>query len=200
MNEPKIQEAIRTILKEIGEDINREGIKYTPTRVARLYGNLFYGYAKQLKVVNEKERNDSDLDKNIIPITIFKTDKQELVIRKVHFNSFCEHHFVGIQGQCWVGIIPNKKLLGMNKIDRIVKYFAARLQIQERLTSQIADWIKDNINPIGVIVVIKANHACAELQGDNGDFTTSAVRGIFFKEGDVKLTAKEEALKLMGDM
>ena len=193
MNEEKIKEAVKVILEEIGEDIEREGIKFTPTRVARLYKNLFYGYNKKLKIMNEKERNTS-VDKNIIPITTFKTDKNELLIRKVHFISTCEHHLASItNGECWVGIVPEGKLLGMNKIDKIVKYFAAHLQIQERLTSQIADWINDNIEPMGVIVVIKANHMCAELQGDNGHFTTSAIRGVF----DTVPQARQEFLDLI---
>jgi len=194
MNKIKIKKAVKIILQEIGEDINREGIKYTPERVARLYENLFYGYKKTLKVMNEKERNLEIIDCNIIPITVFKTNKDELLIRKVNFTSTCEHHLVSItNGECWVGIIPNKYLLGMNKIDRIVKYFAARLQIQERMTSQITDWINSNIKPKGVMVVIKANHMCAELQGDNGYFTTSAVRGVFLE----KASAREEFLQLI---
>ena len=193
MNQQKIEQAIKIILEEIGEDIEREGIKYTPTRVARLYKNLFYGYTKKLTVMNEQERNGETIDENTIPITVFKTDKNELLIRKVEFNSFCEHHFVGIEGECWVGIIPNKLLLGMNKIDKIVKYFAAGLQIQERLTKEIADWINENVEPVGVIVVIKANHMCAELQGDNGKFTTSAVRGVFAAQDG----ARQEFLKLI---
>jgi len=186
MNNEKIENAMKVILKEIGEDINREGIKYTPVRVARMYNNLFYGYRKKLKVMDEKERN-TKVDDNIIPITIFKNDRKELLIRKVTFNSTCEHHCVSFFGEAWIGIVPDKYLLGMNKIDKIVKYFAARLQIQERLTTQIADWINDNLKPLGVIVIIKANHLCAVLQGDEGYFTTSAVRGIFLtNESGVK--------------
>ena len=197
MNNEKIKQAIKTILEEIGENINREGIKYTPERVARLYSNLFYGYTKKLKVVNEEERNEKDFSYDIIPITVFNTDKQDMLIRKVSFISTCEHHLASItQGECWVGIIPNDKLLGMNKIDKIVKYFAARLQLQERLTSQIADWIDENIKPLGVIVIMKANHMCAELQGDKGEFITSAVRGIFLKH-DPDKSPKEEFLKLI---
>jgi GTP cyclohydrolase I len=193
MNKKKVQDAVKVILQEIGEDLNREGIKFTPIRVARLYENLFYGYQKKLKVMNEEERNTKNVD-GIIPITVFKTDKQEMLVRKVNFISTCEHHLASItDGKCWVGIIPDKLLLGMNKIDRIVKYFAARLQLQERMTSQVADWIFENIKPLGVVVVIQANHMCAELQGDNGHFTTSAVRGIF---KDVK-SAKDEFLEII---
>lgn len=194
MNIKKIEDAVRIILKEIGEDINREGIKFTPTRVARLYGNLFYGYTKKLVAMDEKCRNSDKLDPNIIPITIFKNIKDGMLIRQVSFVSTCEHHLASItNGKCWVGIIPGKKLLGMNKIDKIVKYFAARLQIQERMTSQIADWIQENIEPKGVMVVIEANHMCAELQGDSGDFTTSEVRGVFAKE----VNARQEFLSLI---
>ena len=196
MNKQKIESAVKIILEEIGEDINREGIQYTPVRVARLYENLFYGYRKKLKVMNEEERNGFKLDEDIIPITVFHIDKSEMLIRKVNFISTCEHHLASItEGQAWVGIIPDKKLLGMNKIDKIVKYFAARLQLQERLTSQITDWINDNLKPLGVMVVIKANHMCAELQGDNGHFITSAVRGLFL----TKVAQREEFLKLINE-
>jgi len=180
MNEHKVEGAVKTILEEIGEDTEREGIKYTPTRITRLYKKLFYGYRKRLKVMDEEQRN-TKTDKDVIPITIFKESSKEMLIRKVKFNSFCEHHIVPFFGTAYVGIIPDKLLLGMNKIDKIVKYYAARLQIQERMTNQIADWINENIKPLGVIVIIKAKHLCAELQGDNGDFITSAVRGIFLK-------------------
>jgi len=186
MNTQKIEEYIRGILQEIGEDLEREGIKYTPQRVARLYKNLFYRYSKKLQVMNEAERN-TKVEEGIIPITIFNTEKDGLLIRKVHFISTCEHHLASItNGECWVGIIPKNKLLGMNKIDKIVKYFAAGLQIQERLTSEIIDWINNNIEPKGVIVVIKANHMCAELQGDNGHFTTSEVRGVFLDKPEAR--------------
>jgi len=193
MNKKRIEQAVKVILEEIGEDLNREGIKYTPVRVARLYENLFYGYKKQLKVMNEEERN-TQVNKDIIPITVFKNEKDNMLIRKVKFVSTCEHHISSItNGECWVGIIPSKLLLGMNKIDKIVKFFAARLQIQERMTDEIASWIDKNIKPQGVMVVIKANHMCAELQGDEGYFTTSSVRGIFAKE----INARQEFLSLI---
>ena len=142
--------------------------------------------------MNEEERNTS-VEPNIIPITIFKADSHDMLIRKVKFVSTCEHHLASItNGECWVGIIPDKFLLGMNKIDKIVKYFAARLQIQERMTNQIAKWIDKNVKPKGVMVVIKANHMCAELQGDEGYFTTSAIKGVF----ETDLNARQEFLKL----
>jgi len=186
MNEKKFEEHVRGILKEIGEDIEREGIKATPARVCRLWKKLYYGYGKKLIVMDELKRKENK-DPNIIPITVFKPISKDMLVRKVHFLSTCEHHLATIHGgECWVGIIPNKKLMGMNKIDAVVKYFAARLQIQEKLTADIANWIQKNIQPLGVGVVIKANHLCAELQGDNGHFTTSAVRGNFEKNSQTR--------------
>ena len=173
-----IERNIVRILEFIGEDPNREGLVSTPNRVIRMYNKLFYGYKKKLCIMNEKTRNRNQ-DENIIPITVFKVESNDMLIRNTKFHSCCEHHLVDFSGTAYVGIIPNKLLLGMNKIDKIVKYFSARLQIQERLTKQIVDWINENIKPKGVMVVIKANHLCAELQDDNGDFITSAVRGAF---------------------
>ena len=197
MDEEKLKKSVKLFLEAIGEDVDREGIKETPTRVARLYKNIFYGYEKGLKVMSSKNRNDpNNVNETIIPITVFKNEEKEMLIRKVNFTSFCEHHVVPFSGVAYVGIIPDKKLLGMNKIDKIVKYFASRLQIQEKMTTQVADWINDNIGALGVIVIIKANHMCAELQGDEGDFTTSAVRGIFLKPDPGK-SPKEEFLRLV---
>lgn len=193
MNEQKVKDAVKVILSEIGEDVNREGIKATPERVVRMYKKVFDGYDKKLCVMNEDDRQKCN-DSNIIPITVFKCDASEMLIRNTQFQSFCEHHMVNFSGIAYVGIIPDKLLLGMNKIDKIVKYFSARLQIQERLTSQIADWIQTNIKPRGVIVVIKANHLCAELQGDEGDFTTSAIRGVF---KDEKEGSRQEFMRLI---
>ena len=193
MNKETIEDAVRTILEEIGEDTSREGIEYTPTRVARLYKNLFYGYEKELRVMHEDERN-TNVPEGVIPVTVFENESDEMLIRKVHFVSTCEHHLVSItNGEAWVGIVPDKLLLGMNKIDKIVKYFAARLQLQERLTKQVADWINDNVKPKGVIVIMKANHMCAELQGDDGHFVTSAIRGVFKENPE----ARAEFLELI---
>jgi GTP cyclohydrolase I len=196
MDKEKIKKCVREILKEIGEDVNREGIQATPDRVARMYENLYYRYVKKLIVMNEKTRNNK-IDKDVVPITIFKNESKEMLIRSVEFVSTCEHHNIPFRGKAFIGIIPNKYLLGMNKIDKIVKYFAAGLQIQERLTKEVADWIEKNIKPIGVIVIIKAEHFCAICQGDNGWFTTSAVRGEFFKPNLKKGNPREEFLQLI---
>lgn len=195
MNDEKFKDAIRTILTEIGEDVNREGIKATPDRVCRLWKRLYFGYGKKLVVMDEKERNKEKFDENIIPITVFENISNDLLMRKVKFMSTCEHHLAQItEGECWIGIVPDKKLMGMNKIDKVVKYFAGRLQIQERLTKDIVDWIDDNIKPLGVICVMKANHLCAELQGDEGHFVTSGARGIFLNNKD---GIKDEFMELI---
>ncbi len=193
ININKIEEGFKLILEGTGEDLNREGIKETPKRAARLWAKRNYGYDFDLEVMTSEQRNDKDDHGKIIPITIFNTQSTGLLVRKVSFNSLCEHHIVDIKGECWVGIIPGEKLLGMNKIDKIVKWYGARLQIQENLTKQILDWIQKNIQPKGVIVIIKADHQCANLQGDEGHFTTAEVNGLFVSNP----SAKEEFLKLI---
>lgn len=196
-NDETVEDNVRRILQYIGEDVNKEGIKCTPTRVARMYNLSMYGYRKKLVVMDEDKRNNERIDENIIPITIFKSNTDELLIRKTKFISFCQHHMVPFYGTATVGIIPEKRLLGMNKIDKIVKFFAARLQIQEDMGKQIADWIDEHIKPKGVIVVLNARHFCAEIQGDDGDFTTSTVRGIFLKPDDPAKSPKQEFLDLI---
>lgn len=191
-----IEKGIELILKDLGEDINREGIVETPKRVARLFKKIFYGYNKKLIAMNEKIRNGDTYSKDIIPITIFNSEYDEMLIREVNCISFCEHHIVPFSCKVYVGIIPNKKILGLNKIDQIVKYFAARLQIQERMVEDIASWINNNLNPLGVMVVIKGRHFCAELQGDSGEFITSSTKGVFLNPEEGK-TPKHEFLKLI---
>ena len=149
--------------------------------------------------MNEEERNinHNELHNNsTIPITVFKNTSNEMLIRKVNCVSFCSHHMTVFPLKVWVGIIPDKLLMGMNKIDKVVKYFCAKLQLQETLIQNVADWINDNIQCKGVIVVGKGIHYCAELQGDSGDFTTSCVKGIFLKPEEGK-SPKEEFLKLI---
>jgi len=182
MDEEKFKKAIQTLLSEIGEDITREGIKQTPERVCRMWKNIFYRYNKKLIAMNEDIRNngDTETDKNIIPITIFTNNGyKEMLVREVNGFSTCEHHTLVFPYKCYVGIIPKDKLLGLNKIDKIVKYFGACLQIQERFTTEIADWINKYIEPRGVAVMMVGNHFCSVLQGDDGKFTTSAIRGEF---------------------
>lgn len=193
MNLRKIEEGFRLILEGSGEDLNRGGIKETPKRAARLWAFRNYGYSKELKVMTSLERNSVDDHGSIIPITVFPAESSGLLVRKVSFNSLCEHHIVDIKGECWVGMIPDKLMVGMNKIDKIVKWFGARLQVQETLTKQIIGWIDEHLKPKGSIVIIRADHQCANLQGDEGHFTTSEVTGSFKAD----TTCKEEFLKLI---
>jgi GTP cyclohydrolase IA len=182
MDMNKIEEHARGIIEEIGEDPNREGLTATPRRIARLYKNTLYRYRKELKVMEEKERNSKEVEANdkIIPVTVFNNDQyQEMLVREIHGISYCEHHMVPFYFTAYVAIIPDKKILGMNKIDKIVKYFGASLQIQERLTKEIAEFIDKAISPKGVAVYIEGVHFCAELQGDSGAFTTNCLLGEF---------------------
>ncbi len=184
-----MREEIKKILIEIGEDINREGIKETPTRIERLFNN-FFTYNKKLKLVNEYERNNSKFDSNTIPITYFNGKIDNLIVKKGVFVSFCEHHLVPFFGEYYFAYLPSDKIVGLSKIDEVVKYFAGRLQLQERLGEEIVEWFYQNLKPKFVMIVLKAKHLCELLTtGKYGEFTTSAIRG--------DLRIKDEALKLM---
>jgi len=183
INQKKIEKAVREILIAIGEDVNREGIKDTPQRVARMYADIFSGLHK-------------DPGKEL---TIFKEGEHEemVLIRDIPFYSVCEHHLVPFIGKAHVVYVPTKgRITGLSKLVRVVEGFAKRPQVQERLTSQIADCLMDKIGPRGVLVVIEAEHLCMSMRGVKKPGTTavtSAVRGIFRK--DVK--SRSEALSLI---
>src|ERR1039458_8710421 len=145
MNLQRIEELVRELLIEVGEDPDREGLQATPARVARSYEFLLRGY-------------QADLDK-IIHGAIFTQDVNNMVVvRDIEVYSLCEHHMLPFFGRCHIGYIPKGKILGVSKLARIVDSFARRLQIQERLTQQIARAIKDSIDAEGVGVVIEAQH------------------------------------------
>ena len=191
MNKQKIRQGTRLILEGIGENLEREGLVGTPQRVERLLTKLLIGYQEPPKIIYNEE------DKNKYPnhMTLFtnKEKYDQIILRKCNFYSFCEHHLVPFFGTVYVAYIPKKFIIGMNKIDKVVEYFSGRLQLQERLTMNIADFLDKVLKPKAVMVVIKARHLCAELQGDEGSFITSAIRGGF-KENN---TAKEEVLNLI---
>lgn len=165
----KIEQAVSMILEAIGEDPEREGLRDTPKRVARMYAEVFAGLhedpSQHLKVQ-------------------FSEDHEEMVLVKdIPVYSMCEHHLVPFYGKVHVAYIPQKgKVTGLSKLARVVEGFAKRPQLQERLTSQIADSIMGMLNPRGVLVVIEAEHMCMTMRGvkKQGSKTiTSAVRGIF---------------------
>jgi GTP cyclohydrolase I len=164
-----IEAAIAAILREIGEDPRREGLQRTPSRVARMYDELTAGY-----------KVDSHA---LINGAVFQVDYDEMVIvRDIDFYSLCEHHMLPFYGRAHVAYIPNGRVIGLSKIPRIVEMFARRLQVQERLTVEIADFLDTEIEPRGVAVVAEAVHMCSVMRGvrkENASMITSAMRGVF---------------------
>ena len=169
MSRKKIEEAVKEILINIGEDPNREGLIKTPHRVAKSFEFLTKGYKQD--------------PKEILNQALFTTTNDEMVlVRDIEFYSLCEHHLLPIIGRVHVAYIPDGKVVGLSKIPRIVEVFARRLQIQEQLTEQIADAINDTIKPKGVAVVVHARHMCMEMRGVekiNSTTVSSALRGLF---------------------
>jgi GTP cyclohydrolase I len=162
----------RELLKEIGEDPDREGLKKTPERVSKAMQFLTHGY---------------DLDPSeILRSAMFTEDYRQMVIVKdIELYSLCEHHLLPFFGKAHVAYIPDGRIVGLSKIPRIVDAFARRLQVQERLTTQIRDCIEENLKPMGVAVVIEASHLCMQMRGiqkQNSSTTTSAFTGEFLKE------------------
>ena len=183
INQKKIEKAVREILSAIGEDIDREGLKETPRRVAAMYADLFSGLHKD----PAKE------------ITIFQQGEHEemVMLKDIPFYSICEHHLVPFVGKAHVVYIPTKgRITGLSKLIKVVDGFAKRPQVQERLTAEIADCLVNKLKPLGVLVVIEAEHLCMSMRGVKKPGTiaiTSAVRGVF--EKDAK--ARSEALSLI---
>jgi GTP cyclohydrolase IA len=164
-----MQEIIRQMLVELGEDPSREGLRDTPKRVEKALRFLTSGYT-------------ADVD-SVLNNALFTVDYNEMVIVKdIDFYSLCEHHLLPFFGKCHVAYIPSTKVIGLSKIPRIVDVFARRLQVQERLTNQIADTIHDKIAPLGVAVVMEATHLCMSMRGvekQNSFAVTSAMQGAF---------------------
>jgi GTP cyclohydrolase IA len=170
---PAIVQALRALLVEIGEDPDRDGLAGTPARVQRMYRELTAGYHV------DPER--------LIGDAIFDVDYSEMVVVKdITFHSLCEHHLLPFFGQAHVAYIPEGRVIGLSKIPRIVEMFARRLQVQERMTKQIADLLMERLEPRGVGVVVEASHLCAVMRGVRKPgtiMTTSHVLGLF-READ----------------
>ena len=169
MNKKRVQELVRELLLELGEDPEREGLLRTPSRVAESYEFLTSGYQADPKVlINE---------------AVFAHDADQMIIaRDIGVFSLCEHHMLPFFGRCHVGYIPSGKVLGVSKIARLVDMYARRLQIQERMTEQIAHAIEDAVEPRGVGVMIEARHLCMTMRGveqTNSLMVTSSVLGTF---------------------
>lgn len=184
MSNEKFESLIRNILVEIGEDPNREGLLNTPKRVAEAYKFLTAGYQKDIE--------------EVLNNAIFNEKYDEMVlVKNIDFYSMCEHHMLPFYGKVHVAYIPNGKIVGLSKIPRIVEVFARRLQVQERMTQQIADTLEKYLQPIGVAVVSEAYHMCMMMRGvekQNSSATASAMHGVF--KDDAK--TRNEFINLIG--
>jgi GTP cyclohydrolase I len=178
----RIKKAVKEILLAIGEDSNREGLKQTPKRVGQMYAELLAGMHENPKVHLR---------------SVFTENYDEIVLlRDIPFYSICEHHLMPFIGSAHVAYLPSGMVLGVSKLARIVDCFAHRLQTQERLTFQIADFIMDSLHPQGVAVVLEASHSCMTIRGikkPGSIMVTSALRGIFKKDP----RSRSEVLSLM---
>ena len=172
-----MQDIIRQLLAELGEDPSREGLIDTPKRVEKALKFLTSGY-------------EADVD-TVLNNALFTVDYNEMVIVKdIDFYSLCEHHLLPFFGRCHIAYIPQGKVIGLSKIPRLVEIFARRLQIQERMTSQIADTIREKIEPLGVAVVIEATHLCMAMRGvekQNSFAITSAMLGAFQNDARTRM-------------
>ncbi len=164
----RIEKAVCEILLALGEDPQREGLRDTPNRVARMYAELLTGHHHNPEKHMER---------------VFHENYDEIVLlRNRPFSSFCEHHMMPFIGKAHVAYLPDGRVLGLSKIARIFDCFARRLQVQERLTSQVADFFMEKLKPQGVAVVVEASHSCMTIRGAkkaNSVMVTSALRGIF---------------------
>jgi GTP cyclohydrolase I len=168
-NKEIIREAMRHILSAVGEDPDRDGLVGTPDRIARMYDEILAGYhTDPYQLLNN---------------ALFDVEYDEMIIVKdIEFFSLCEHHMLPFFGRAHVAYIPSKKVIGLSKIPRIVEMYARRLQIQERMTRQIAELIQEMLNPLGVAVVIEGSHLCSMMRGvkkEHARMVTSTMLGSF---------------------
>ncbi len=174
----------KEILSLLGEDPDREGLVKTPIRVAKAMDFLTHGYRQDPKTILES--------------ALFHEDyKQIVVVKDIEIYSLCEHHMLPFLGKAHIGYIPNGTIVGLSKIPRVVECFARRLQLQERLTSQIKDCLQEVLNPLGVAVVIEAQHLCMSMRGiqkQNSVTTTSEFTGAFLKNENTR----QEFMHLIG--
>ncbi len=176
INQANVEESVKDILINIGENPEREGLLKTPNRVARMFDELTAGY----HIDTEKLINNA----------IFSVDYDEMVVVKdIEYYSLCEHHMLPFFGKAHVAYIPDGKVIGLSKIPRIVEMFARRLQIQEQMTSQIADFIKETLNASGVAVILEGSHMCGMMRGvrsQNTKMTTRRMLGDFKHNKDLR--------------
>ena len=189
MNEQRVRDAVEVLLAEVGENPTREGLARTPARVASALRFLTSGY-------------DTDVEA-VVNGALFTVDCSEMVIvRDIDFYSLCEHHLLPFFGKCHVAYLPRTHVIGLSKIPRLVEMFSRRLQVQERLTNQIATTLSDALNPLGVGVVIEATHLCMLMRGveqQNSFAVTSAMLGGFRDDARTRMEFLE-LLKQRGGM
>lgn len=179
------QEIVKSILESIGENPEREGLKDTPQRVIKMWKEIFRGYDESQKPKLAIFPNNED-----------GISYDQMIVDTGYFYSQCEHHMVPFFGEYYFAYIPNKKILGLSKVARVVDYFSAKLQIQERLVKEIVDYLEYELQPKGIALVMKGRHLCKEMRGAkkvNGNMVTSDVRGVFKDDS----TARIEFLSLI---
>ncbi len=183
MDKSKIEQGVKLIIEGIGEDPNRHGMKNTPKRVADMYEELFAGVG-----------NNIEAHFSTYPV---ENQDEMILMRDIPFYSFCEHHLLPFWGSVSLAYIPsNNRIVGFSKLIQIVQHFAQQPQIQERMTTQICDFLNDNLQPAGILVTIKANHLCIRMRGEkkeHSEAVTSAMRGYLRKQA-----TRLEALMLLG--
>jgi GTP cyclohydrolase I len=175
VDQPRIARAVREILLAIGENPDREGLERTPARVAEAYAELFAGMAED--------------PRHHLGVTFDEGHKEMVILRDIPFASLCEHHLMPFTGVAHVGYIPEGRVVGLSKLARLVEGFARRPQVQERLTSEIADALMDGLNPDGCGVVIEAAHTCMTIRGvqkPGATMVTSAMRGGFRRRPETR--------------
>ncbi len=183
-DEKKVRHAVKLLLESFGEDLNREGIRRTPERVAEFYKEALSGNAVD--------------PMKLIPVHYATEDHEEIVLVKdIPFYSLCEHHLLPFFGKAHIAYIPKKdRIVGVSKLIRLVEVFTNRLQLQERLTKQVADTVMKSVKPHGVMVVLEAEHLCMTMRGvkkPGSAMITSAMRGIFLKD----VRTRSEAMSLL---
>jgi GTP cyclohydrolase IA len=184
LDKKKIERGVRLLLEGVGEDLNREGLKDTPKRIAAMYEEIFQGIGRD--------------PKDVLIATFGENHEEMVLVKDIPFYSVCEHHLMPFVGKAHVAYIPgvDGRITGISKLARVVDVVSKRLQVQERLTTQIADTLMECLKPRGVMVIIEAEHLCMSMRGINkpGSVTvTSAVRGIF----KTKSASRQEMLALV---
>ena len=179
---PRIEHAVREILSAVGEDPDREGLQETPSRVARMYAELFSGLHEDARPHLQK---------------VFTEDYDEVVlVRDISFNSMCEHHLLPFMGKAHIGYLPNGKVIGLSKLGRVVEVVSRRPQVQERMTEQIANLLETELGAKGVAVVVEATHTCMtirRIRKPGSQCVTSAMKGVFRSH----LSSRSEIMQLI---